>query len=77
MLDWLGVTLVSEAASECDRVEAPHCERQALERKGSLTCIMRDHFQSVAQLSLLLLLLLSLFTTNTSINEIGTDDRHR
>ena len=30
MLDWLGVTFVSKAASECDRFEALHCERQAL-----------------------------------------------
>ena len=51
MLDWLGVTFVSKASSECDRVEALHCERQALEKIRSLTCVMRDHFQSVAQFS--------------------------
>ena len=51
MLDWLGVTFVSKASYECDRVEALHCDRQALEKKRSLTCVMRDHFQSVAQFS--------------------------
>ena len=52
MLDWpLGVTFVSKAASERDRVEALHCERQALEKKRSLTSVTRDYFQSVAQLS--------------------------
>ena len=30
MLDWLGVTFVSKTSSECDRVEALHCDRQAL-----------------------------------------------
>ena len=48
MLDWpLGVTFVSRAASEFDRVEALHCERQALEKKRSLTCAMRDYFEFV------------------------------
>ena len=51
MLDWLGVTFVSKTSCECERVEALHCDRQALEKKRSLTCVMRDHFQSVAQFS--------------------------
>ena len=50
MLDWpLGVTFVSKATSKCDRVEALHIERQADEKKRSLTCVMRDYFQSVTE----------------------------
>ena len=52
MLEWLGVTFDSKAASECDRVAALYCERQALEKKRSLACVMRDYFQSVAQLNI-------------------------
>ena len=33
MLDWLGVTFVSKATSECDCIEALYCEQQALEKK--------------------------------------------
>ena len=45
MLDWpLGVAFVSKAASECDRVEALHCERQALEKKRSLALLLLYYY---------------------------------
>ena len=44
MQDWLGVTFVSKAASECNRVEAQHFERQALKKKRSLACVMREYY---------------------------------
>ena len=44
MLDWLGVMFVRQTSSECDHVEALHCERRALEKKISLACVMRDYY---------------------------------